>query len=554
MTDRHESQLMLPGHAPAPTGPWPPTTPAPPPPTRRTVRHLIWFTLAAVRTQPILSLVLFVGTLLVGLTLWATASPAWRVSCEMMVPNQAMSSSSLVDVRAGDLVPLMTSVGIRNEVSLNIADQIEPLGNGGLPSGYTESVVLSRMRDVGLLIRDGVANLGQRLGLLSSESDDSTDANLFALDVKVRESREARNIIGLDIWANRPEAAELAGPELADVVAEHLTRISHERAKRRLDKQTPLLDSAAASLPEAKSALETCQIEVGKQDPAAYAKQIESRLAEVQSELADLHTEKAEINAQRQGNLTRMREHQPEHTGEVVTTENPRIQALKQQISDLESEYAALTVRLKPKHPEMLKKQIEIESKKRELEREQQIVIKETVTSTNPIFENLMQTQVKLDQRLNQMAGREIGLYETSQQVSDDLASATASVRRLDELTRDYEAALATWTRLDQESRQLRSVLNDTTLYSDLTLTQTPRVNDPGRPDSPIPRAYLMVTLASAIFIMLLVPAARATIRARLVSDWQVEELTKVLPVRIAGELPAVSRRRLLRPARGRIS
>lgn len=494
------------------------------------------------RTQPLFTLATAAMCIIIGIThLWAT-QPYWMVKPDYRIGSLSDSPTDptlRVEVMPGELRDLLVSEPVVTAALKAIID--DPITDG------SKQATTSPMRQAAIgswaTVRALPGRLASMLGL--THGNDNAAPPLLRVAAPVPD--ENARVVKVQVRATSPTSAERAPALLLDNVRQLLQREDRSRTLARIEELRPLHDDAIVKARNAGAAVAQYRLDIGRHDPEVSAQEIQSRLVRTRGDRADLETDLREAEANRLDISNRMQQTAVEQTTKVVVEQNQRVQELEDQISSLESKYAADLAVKTPKHQDMVRLRLEIESLKRDLNNEEILVIREKVQEPSLEYVGLLERQAQNNRQLVTLAGRELGLAETESQLQSQLEEAMKTAEHMDELLRARAAADAAQSVIDQELVQLQSRLTSVVPFSQITLVGTLRVADRSTPDEPDAPLHLLITAIMAALLAVLLPTARSLIRSRLIASWQIEQLADVLPIQLAGELPGRAQRLLAR-------
>ncbi len=527
---------MLPGAAATPT----PRTRRPSP---GRLRRSASYILLSMHTQPVLTLGTAAACVIIGIThLWAT-QPYWVLRPEYRIgslDNDPAASQLRVEVAPGELRDLLISEPIVSEVT-HLLDAESGVADGSEPGR------ISAMRRVAInswqAVRAFPGAVAAALGL-GGRVDGSRPA---PLQVSAQRSDDRDRVVKIKVRAVSPAIAQRAPEMLLDQVRQLLLREERSRTLGRVEELRPMRDDALVRSRDAASSVAEYRLEIGRHDPEESAREIQSRLVKTRGDRADLETDLREAEANRVDITGKLQNAALEQTTRVVVEQNQRVQELKNEISTLESQYAAELAIKTPKHQDMVRLRLEIESKKRDLNNEELLVIRQKVQEPSMEYVGLLERQAQNNRQLVTLAGRELGLAETEAQLQDQLVEAMKTAQHMEDLLAARAAAETTLNRIDDELVQLEGRLTSVVPFSQISLVGRLKVADPSRPDEPNATMHLLFTAVSAVVLTLLLPTLRSLMRSRLIAPWQVEQLADALPVQLVGELPGATQRLLAR-------
>lgn len=501
------------------------------------------------RTQPLLTLATPVLCVIVGVShLWATA-PVWRIVAEYRIAGEAgdpVASTLRVKITPTELRDLLVSDPLLRTVSAALEEEArEAAGAASAVAGPWRR----RAIDAWAAVRSWPVRAAAALGVAQSDSVPAP-ASLRALPAQ---DSAVGEVVRVNLEAPSPVMAERAPHLLLAAVRDLLRHEDRSRTMARLEELRPVREDAAERFRQAASAVTLYRLEIGRHDPQAGAQDIQSRLIDARSRRAELETDLLEAEANRQDIARKLEGVAVEQTSRIVVEQNQRIGQLKEEISALEARYAADLAVKTAKHEDMVRLRLEIESRKRDLNNEEILVIREKVQEPSLEYVGLLERQAQNNRQLVTLAGRELGLAETESRLADELAQAMQTAQRMDELASQRATTEEALRTIDAELALLESRLSSVIPFAHISLVGQPRVRNHASPDSPDAAAQLLWTLAAAIAAMLLLPTIRSLMRSRLIASWQIDEMAHVLPVHLIGELPGPARRLLMRlPGGGR--
>lgn len=513
------------------------------PARRGSIRRAALYVIASMRAQPVLTLAAPVVCVIVGVShLWATA-PVWRLTAEYRIAAEAgdpIPSTLRVEVTPAELRDLLVSDPLIRTVSNALDEEVREA-----PAAADRVPGLWRQRAISAwtAVRSWPARAAAALGVAQSDQPPAP----MSLRARPVLGSEAGQVVRVHLEAPSPTMAERAPHLLLAAVRDLLRREDRSRTMARIEELRPAREEAAERFRDAADAVTLYRLEIGRHDPQISAQEIQSRLIDVRSRRAELETDLMEAEANRQDIARKLEGVAVEQTSRVVVEQNQRIRQLKEEISGLEARYAADLAVKTPKHEDMVRLRLEIESRKRDLNNEEILVIREKVQEPSLEYVGLLERQAQNNRQLVTLAGRELGLAETESRLATELGQAMRTSQRMDELASARAATEEALRATDAELALLDSRLSSVIPFAHISLVGQPRVRDHASPDAPDTAVHLLWTLAAAIAAMLVVPTLRSLMRSRLVASWQIDDMAHVLPVHLVGELPGPARRLLMR-------
>ena len=492
----------------------------------------------SVHAQPWFALLVFAMASMAGMAWLAAITPTWTVSAKIRLaedPTAAINDMERGNV-AATVAQLLSSSALAEEVVASHLQSSDTDGEVAAPVASSPT-------------RPGVA--GEREGLVT-HADRTLRRWWMGLRPKVPGMLPARSdlharasaidggtLIDLQISATEPGLAEGAPRLLLQAAQALLTRQERERLASRLAELDPGLAKAQTQHAVASHALTQYRLEIGQQDPEATATALQARLADIQSQRAERETSLAEAQAARLDIEARLSAAIAHDTGRIVTADNPRIQVLEAEISDLNSRLRQERVTKTDKHVDVARLQFALESKTQELNRQKRTTVREITEEPSPYYLDLLDRQVQNDILLTTLAGRELGLAEAEARLTEELAHATRQGERMAELRREEQAATARADALQRQADQLRDALQIANPFAFVELLDQRPLQDRSTADRPAVLWHLIATLAVAMALAIGACCLRASWTDRLVATWQVETLSPEAPVELLGEMPS---------------
>ena len=505
--------------------------------------RLLSYVLASMRTQPLLTLLTPAMCLVIGVShLWSTP-PAWHVTAEYRIAgttSDPVPASLRVEVTPAELRGLLVS----QPVVRGVAHALEEEAAEALwPEGARQGPLRLWAIDLWTRVRSWPASAAVWLGV----AEPSASVGVTAIAVRAGHVDADEQVVRLHVTGASPSVVEAAPALLLTAVRDLLRHEDRARTQARVEELRPTREEGAERLREAADAVTRYRIEIGRQDPEVSANDIQARLIDTLARRAELETDLKEAEANRVDITRLLASVTVEQTARVVVEQNRRVQELKNEISTLEARYAADLAVKTPKHEDMVRLRLEIESKRRDLNNEEILVIREKVQEPSLEYIGLLERQAQNNRQLVTLAGRELGLAETDSRLSVELAQAMQTAQRMEELTTSQQAAEESLRRIDAEMALLDSRLTSIIPFAHLALVGQPHVANPNVPDEPNTTVHMAWTISIALLLMILVPTLRSLVCGRLVAAWQIEAIGHLIPVELVGELPGPVQRTLLR-------
>lgn len=233
-----------------------------------------------------------------------------------------------------------------------------------------------------------------------------------------------------------PAVAARIANTYADSFNDLFEEISLPRAKKtrtfiedQLQKVQVSLIVAEEQLGRFKKTYRTVSLAEETSENVKRAKEARAQFDLAKVALEELRTR---IRVLKQGIAT---EAQLQLSSQVITT-NPQVQQLQARLNDLEVERAGLLSRFTSLHPEVIKRQRQIDEAKKLLQEEVQRLVSGETHSLNPVYENLRQNLVTLYADERALGARLAGLQGIVQKLDAELEQLPDVQRRLAGLTR----------------------------------------------------------------------------------------------------------------------
>lgn len=378
----------------------------------------------------------------------------------------------------------------------------------------------------------------------SSRSDAPVDLRIELIPFQ----SDGDKVLRLHLSAGHPLVAEQASSMLVKLARDRLSEFESATSLQHLAELQPKSKAAQNQFEEAQEALDQFKAELKVNDPTSYAADLERRLSDSFDATSALETEITEAETERRSVMNQIE--QMKTSGEAfvikqVTAENPRILDIRREISELRVKYDSL-VDFTAKHPEKVSLQNQIDRKKTELDALPPTIVVEDVREPNPAFSALQQHQFELDRKISQYAGREVGLRNEIASLRTELNVARIQAAGLASLQSTRDEARASFEQINEQLSHLITKIAQSRQFQHIQLMETPRVRSRILPDSPKMLGSLAFTLGLSVFLALSLPMFRAAAKSKIVTRAQVEILSRDLPIVIVGDIPDRPIRKLL--------
>lgn len=317
----------------------------------------------------------------------------------------------LADPRNLNLVDReLTQPGISNEATLAIVDnQVRILKSGVVLNNVVKRLNLEADPEFnGTASSGGVGGLISGLRSLLSRSDGADDpARRQALAVRnlaeaLDVSRGGRTfVISLGVTTNDPEKSALIANTTAEVFLQQYGHIQSQTAGRAAGELSAKLDELRAAVEEAERRVETFKAEHDLID--AQGRLItDDEIVKLNEQLSVARAKTLELNAR----AASAREIKADDVVNGVLPEaisSPTIQDLRRQYAEVKGEIDRLSVRLGPRHPQLLALQAQLSGLRGQIETE----IRRLVASTQTDLKRAVQLEQELSSRLAQLKVRQ---------------------------------------------------------------------------------------------------------------------------------------------------
>jgi len=167
---------------------------------------------------------------------------------------------------------------------------------------------------------------------------------------------------------------------------------------------------------------------------SAELRKLRDELAAAEAELTSAETAKKEIEKQ-------LLSVDPSAIKKTVKQMSPSISQFKMQVAQLESELAALQTRFTPLHPEVVKKNAEVERVKLLIDKAEEEVITEQTSEANPLHVSLQQELKNAEVRIAAAKRRKEDLIAKKADCEKRVQNAPALQNELDTLTEKEASA-----------------------------------------------------------------------------------------------------------------
>ncbi len=558
--------------------------------------NLLRYPFAAARTQPFLTGILFIFTILIGFTWWIIQPNIWHVEAAIVVATPKsddflqLTGDSILSNSPASLDNTIASITSSNLASqgfryLSPHDVGELLTTPAMVQKAHQQLNLQHSQTARELIKER-ASLSpvemltaraiqfhdtMRHGLstyfrsimsgLTGDQDKSKNESAVALQ---NESSRSINdflsvellspglnedhVLRLRITAGQPYLAEDTAAMLVALAKNRLSEFESENSLQHLRDLQPRSNKAKTALIEAQQKLEQYRNTLTIADPNETAVSLAQQLSVLEKTKAQLETETTEAETERLAiinQLDEMRKNGETFVTRQKTAENPRILDINREISELQAKHDSL-VDFTEEHPEKKSLREQIERKKKELAALPPTIVVEDIREQNPVFDSLDQRRLGLDRKISQLAGREVGINKEMATVQSNLESVRIQAKKLTVLEDAKDRAEASYGEINEKVVYLLTKIAQSQQFQHIQLMEIPEVQNAITPDEPNLLAFLFGTIGGALLVSLIGPAIRSNIRSRIVTREQVESLACEVPIVIIGEIPDRPMRKLL--------
>ncbi|MFW5653680.1 MAG: hypothetical protein ACOC0P_06500, partial [Planctomycetota bacterium] len=358
-------------------------------------------------------------------------------------------------------------------------------------------------------------------------------------DLRITCEPVGEGVVRLTVNANAPDLAVAAATAVVEVAAEQLRTAVIENAKRRIGQIRPEVDRLRLTLDSARDEIDRFRATTGRQDPSGLAVKLERDLSDLHAEREAVEVLLSEQKAAWSTIIARIKEMEAEQIGQVIEHTNPRFNELKSEISELEAQYNSMTT-MTDRHPDKQGVLQALEAKRRELVKEQQVVVERTVREPSAEYVAATTQMRDLDTELARLGERSRGLAVTELDLKRRIDEVSQAATELDLLLEARSRAEAAWQEQDAVLRRLETIAADTTRYSFLRPLDPPSLSSAGSPVRPVGWIYLGFALGLGLVGGSFVCATHAAARQRVLCRWQYDDLAARLGgVTVLADLPS---------------
>jgi polysaccharide biosynthesis transport protein len=278
------------------------------------------------------------------------------------------------------------------------------------------------------------------------------------------------SIIDLSVTWSNPQTSALVANEFGKVVVEHQRNLVASQAQQALDylkTQMPIanktMHDAQMKLASYEATHHIADINAQTQSDITALGALDGKIGQTQADMQQAKAQLASVSGQMS--------HTPATiTGGETTSQNPVLQQLQSQLSQVDVQLQTARQQYTDQHPTVIALKQQEAQLRSEIARQQATVISNTNTVPNPLYEQLQQQQAQYQA---QVAADQAQIGELQRQrtaMGPTLANLPAQAAMLADLQRAAQSAQDVYTALQQKFNNA-SVARDTAL-SDVTVTQ----------------------------------------------------------------------------------
>lgn len=374
--------------------------------------------------------------------------------------------------------------------------------------------------------------------MLGASEDEVEDlADRLQRDLTVTRVRGA-DMIRIEVSHGRPEEAARRAQAVTDAFLAFLLqgRRAQARATREFIEQQ--LQKVSGDLRAAEDALLRFKLLQGEVSLPDEARIRLEKLAELEAQMVAAQTERRAAEAQRDRATEELRRR--EQVTPSTWVQSPLIQALRQQLAQLEIQLAGLLEKFTDRHPDVVATRAQIAETQRRLEEELRRSLLAQTYTVDPVYQGLVQQAVSAEVSAATLRAREQALERAVRRWSEEIRGLPPRELALARLTRQQKVAENVYLLLSQKYHEAR--IAEASVVPDLRLVD--RARPPERPV--FPRRGLTAGLGALAGVM--AGVASAFVVERLDSRFhRPDEAEQVL------ELPMLALVPRLRQADGKV-
>jgi succinoglycan biosynthesis transport protein ExoP len=284
------------------------------------------------------------------------------------------------------------------------------------------------------------------------------------------------SIIDLAVTWSNPRTAALIANEFGNVVVDRQRQLVSSQAQQAIDFLKTQLPPASRTMHDAQMKLANFQATHHIADINAQTQSYIASLATLDGNIgktqADMQQAKAEL-ASVQGQLA----HTPATiTGGTTVAENPVLQQLQTQLSQVDVQLQTAEKQYTDQHPAVIALKQQEAQIKNEIAHQQSTVVANTNTVPNPLYQQLQQQQEQYQAQAASDQAAVRALEHQRDQMNPTLQHLPAQAALLADLQRNAQSAQDVYTALQQKFNNA-NIARDTAL-SDVTVTQPASENN----------------------------------------------------------------------------
>ncbi len=283
------------------------------------------------------------------------------------------------------------------------------------------------------------------------------------------------SIIDLAVTWSNPRTSALIANEFGNVVVQHQRDLVASQAQQAMDYLQQQLPTADKTMHDAQMKLANFEATHHIADINAQTQSDITALGNLDGKIGQTQADMQQARAQLASASGQMSHTPATITGGMTTSENPVLQQLQSQLSQVDVQLQTARQQYTDEHPTVIALQQQEAQLRSEIARQQSTVVSNTNTVPNPLFQQLQQQEAQYQAEVAADQAQIAELQRQRTAMGPTLQKLPAQAAALADLQRAAQSAQDVYSALEQKYNNA-SVARDTAL-SDVTVTQPAAAN-----------------------------------------------------------------------------
>jgi len=321
-----------------------------------------------------------------------------------------------------------------------VGGAMDILGGGG-PTGLSSQTILNTYKEI-LKSRTVLGEVVKKLNL--DKKSENKEKSFYEIIEDLREKISVDTVVNtrlLEVTVSSPDP-EMA-KKIANTVAEVFIRrnISSQRRESNaaLSFLSDQVEKVGERLREAEERLKEYKEKESFGELSEQARLLVNQLSELEGSYQQAKISREEIEARLLEIRNQLREVDREWVSSTIISNNPIVQNLRAQLTNLQIRLAQLEREFSPQDPQIIQVKAQIEETKRQLQNEVETVVSSKVSTISPVYTQLYTKLVNYETEVNALRAKEEALKDLISRYRNKVEQLPEQELKLARLERDVK-------------------------------------------------------------------------------------------------------------------